>query len=420
VRPAQRGPDASWPPASAHRALALLCAITALAMSEAAAASSIGKKFHLFIVRNGFPRQNEFDEPFTPLLEKLALRGIDLPVTSTAPAFTYRFNFETGVPERSSESLGPVFVDRAQTVGIHRFDLAVAYLYAGLTDFNGHDFAGLIQAAGKVTEAGRQELSAFSAENFRLDVHQWLLSATYGLSDRWDANLLLPLVFTSLSVAGHGAFISSRAGSVPSFGRFPAEFDEGAFGVGDMLARSKYRFVEGPWVDVAAVLSVRVPTGNTGDFHGLGDTTITPTFVASRVFGAQDVHASLGMECNTDALERSRLHYGIGIALQPWERLAFPLDVIGSSSFVDDDFSIRAPRGRNFPQQRLGAEEIIRTIGRREIDLFVPRSDIIDLALGAKLDVVSTLTAYAGVIVPLTTDGLRASVIPTAELEFSF
>src|SRR5437762_2402999 len=104
-------------------------------------ARTLADKLHLFIDTNGFPTHGEFVENVTPTLERIALRGVDFPVTATNPGFTYRFNFETGVPERSSDSLGPIFVERAETVGKARLDLGLWYLYGNLTQFDGEDFA---------------------------------------------------------------------------------------------------------------------------------------------------------------------------------------------------------------------------------------------------------------------------------------
>ena len=52
--------------------------------------------------------------------------------------------------------------------------------------------------------------------------------------------------------------------------------------------------------------------------------------------------------------------------------------------------------------------------------VFVPRSDVVDLALGVKLNLVGTLVGFASAIVPVTSDGLRADVIPPAGFEWSF
>src|SRR5205807_2708522 len=106
----------------------------------AAEARSLTGKLHRFFDTTGFPAGGEFVETVTPLVQRLALRGLDFPVTATSPGFTYRFNFDLGVPEPSTESFGPVFVERPETVGWHRVDLGVSYLSADLTDFDGRSF----------------------------------------------------------------------------------------------------------------------------------------------------------------------------------------------------------------------------------------------------------------------------------------
>src|SRR5437867_675110 len=79
-------------------------------------AHTLADKLHEFIDRNGFPTHGQFIEVITPILARQAARGVDFPVTATTPGFTYRFNFELGVPERSSGALGPAFTERGDTI----------------------------------------------------------------------------------------------------------------------------------------------------------------------------------------------------------------------------------------------------------------------------------------------------------------
>jgi hypothetical protein len=58
------------------------------------------------------------------LVKQLAPNAADFPAISTVPGFTYRYNPEIQAFERSSRSLGPVFVERpltlvTETVGSH-------------------------------------------------------------------------------------------------------------------------------------------------------------------------------------------------------------------------------------------------------------------------------------------------------------
>src|SRR5262249_7060058 len=87
-------------------------------------ARSLTSKLHQFIGTPATPLANvTVVEPITPVIQRVAQDGTDFPVTSTAPGYTYSYNPELGLFERSSGSLGPVFGERAETVGRGRFDL---------------------------------------------------------------------------------------------------------------------------------------------------------------------------------------------------------------------------------------------------------------------------------------------------------
>ena len=104
------------------------------------------------------------------------------------------------MPVRTSQSLGPVYVERAETVGRNRLALGVSHLYADLDRFDGHDFADDI-ATASVAPGGKLG-QGFQAQDFSLESHVTSLSATYGVTDAWDVNVLLPIVQTSLQIDG--------------------------------------------------------------------------------------------------------------------------------------------------------------------------------------------------------------------------
>jgi len=386
-----------------------------------AVAGSLAERLHHFIDTRGFPTFGEFVEVVTPVVERLAVRSIDFPVTATSPAVSYRFNFDTGAFEPAPASLGPVFVERAETVGQKgRFDLGVSYLYANLTEFDGKAFGPQIVTAGKREDpaTGLQVASAFAGTRFSVASHVTSFSATYGLSERWDVNLLVPLVATSLTLAGNSATILAVGGREVS-ARGAERFEGSAFGVGDVLLRTKYRFRDDPSAKLAGALTLRLPSGNEGDFHGLGDVTVYPAAVVSRPIRTHDVHGSLGVELNADDLQRTRARYAIGTTLQPVAKLAVLLDVIGSSSFVDDRFVIRAPAGQLFPEFS-GLQDLVASRSAQRLVAFVPRSDVVDFAFGIRVNPLKTAVAFATAIVPITKDGLRAEAIGSAGVEVSF
>src|SRR5207253_4271897 len=100
----------------------------------------------------------------TPVAERLAVRGIDFPVASTTPGFTYRFNFELGAPERLTP-LGSNLAERADTVGRRRLDLGVFFVRGDLDKVDGEDFGTTV--AGRVRAPF--QVRAIPAQIFFLD-----------------------------------------------------------------------------------------------------------------------------------------------------------------------------------------------------------------------------------------------------------
>src|SRR5437870_2556881 len=122
----------------------------------------------------------------TPEVVELASRGIDFPATSTTPGFTYTYNPDLNVFERSSSSLGPALLERAETVGARRFDIGASYLFADLTQQNGHRFKG--DSVPYILSSTAEGLGVrhIRYDHFSLTASVWSASATYGVTDRWD------------------------------------------------------------------------------------------------------------------------------------------------------------------------------------------------------------------------------------------
>jgi Putative MetA-pathway of phenol degradation len=184
--------------------------------------------------------------------------------------------------------------------------------------------------------------------------------------------------------------------------------DDDATGVGDLLLRTKYHFLSLNGFNLASGLSLRLPTGDEDDFQGLGDVVVTPYLTVSQEYGRFDFHLQVGVDINADDTERSRVRYGGGMAVQLIERVAFLLDIIGSSNITDQDISVTVPV--IIGSQEVGTQTITQKL----------RTDIVDLSVGFKAALAQSAVGFAGVFIPLNDDGLRADVVPTAGLEVSF
>jgi hypothetical protein len=370
------------------------------------------------------------------LVQQLAPAAADFPAVSTVPGFTFSYNTELQAFERSSGSLGPVFVERPQTIGRGKLDIGFSYLFQDFDELDGDSLDGLsfrlghadcCGGPGFVTadgELGGTPGTAFELETadvtfdeFDLESHVLSLYGTYGITDKWDVNVLVPIVFTSLEVSARAVLNNDTIN--PFTGRpthlFPngtnvdsRHLDDDSTGVGDILLRTKYHLLSSNGFNLASGLSLRLPTGDEDDFQGLDDVVVTPYVTLSQEWSRFDFHFQGGFDINADDTERSRARYGIGLTTQLVERLAFLIDVIGSSNLTEQDISVTVPviEGQN----QIGTRTITQGIS----------TDIVDLSLGFKAAFTQSVVGFASVFIPLNDDGLRADAVPAAGLEVSF
>jgi hypothetical protein len=366
------------------------------------------------------------------LVSQLAPNAADFPAISTVPGFTYRYNPELEEFERTSTSLGPIFVERARTMGKGRFDVGAAYSYVKFDKLNGEDLGSLdlVLSHGESPVFG-EETATVVFEKFDLQSHVLSLFATYGITDHWDVNVLLPIVSTSLDVRAHATLdnvtesIDTPGGTI--FGPFhffdqalgSTEMDfttqDTKSGVGDLLIRTKYHLLRSDHFDLSPGVILRIPTGDVENFHGLGDTTLNIFAAGSSEISRFHLHGSLGFDINLSHTDRSRVRYAAGVTMQLFNRLAITADVIGSSNLTTQEISVEVPIFDNDafdtdPPTIAGYTTVTDSL----------RTDIVDIALGFKVNIVGSLVGFANVFVPLNDDGLRAIAVPTVGLEYSF
>jgi hypothetical protein len=368
-----------------------------------------------------------FGDFFGPAVQRLAVRGTDFPNTSTVPGFTYVYDPKLQALERSSQ-LGPVFTERADTVGGGRIEFGASFLFASLQQIDGGGFgtsASISQNQALVDSFNATDAVAeqITVDSFRLENYVVNMYATYGITDRWDVNVLVPLVYSRMRVRARRQFsaVDLASGTVtPITNPAGRSADGDALGIGDILVRTKYRLVDADPVAVASALTIRTPSGAEDDFQGLGDVTLTPTLILSYPLGPHSLHATFGFEFNADDIERTRGRYTVGGSAQLFESLGFLgqtallADFLGSSGLGDDEFG--APAGTfGIPGAGLSAVNPQGTI------LAVDRTDLLDLAAGIKTAIPGNGVLYVGAIIPLNDDGIRVEeAIPTGGVEFGF
>lgn len=162
-------------------------------------------------------------------------------------------------------------------------------------------------------------------------------------------------------------------------------FDDSAFGTGDLFLRSKWHFADTRWADLAVAGVLTLPTGNADDFLGFHDPTFTPWLIASKTRGRFGAHVNLGYAFRS-AKDVSQAEWITGGDFLALEWLTLNADFLG---FHDD--------------KRDGLND-----------------DVLQSAVGFKVNPLQKLVLAGTFQFPLNRDGLRADVIYTGQVEYTF
>jgi len=309
-----------------------------------------------------------------------AVRTADFIATATTPGFAYSYDPNTGTFTRTETSRGSVYVEPADTLGRGGINLSFAYLYADFTELDGVSLEDSLPARQR---RGADELDIETRKfDFRSQVFS--VSSTYGITDRWDINLLVPVFLTTLKLNGTSTLLIP--GARPFVNTFVA--NDSKLGIGDLLLRTKYRFPDLLGLQVASELILRLPSGNVDNFQGLGEVTVTPFLIAQRALGPHLLRANLGVEMNANDASQSRLRWAAGVTFRLLRYVSFSVDFVGSSGFVDHHF----------------------TAG--DVSGVIARTDVADAVASFEFSLWRQVVAQVGAIVPLTDDGLQADVLP--------
>jgi hypothetical protein len=374
------------------------------------------------------------------LVGTLAATAGDFNAVSTTPGFTYTYNPELKVFERSARNLGPVFLERAETVGRGRFDIGVSYLYVDFTKLNGNDLDHLnftlshdpFEIEGDGSPSFTEDTIRVQFTKFTLRSHVVPVYGTFGITDNWDVNLVIPVVQTDLDARATATIMVSPDNTDdPGAHRFPGggltntyHASDSKTGVGDILLRTKYRFTDSEGFNFAGGLGLRFPSGSKDDFQGIGDYTLTPAFIVSRLVtipilkdlqGPHDFHLNAGIETNVEHVSQSRARYGAGVTWRILERLAILTDVIGSSGLADTEVKTTVTEVSN----ELVGINVIETKTQKTFTRDV-RTDLVDFHAGLKFNLYAGLIGHVGAIIPLNNDGLRTNLTPTGGFEYDF
>ncbi|TAN34270.1 hypothetical protein EPN27_04735, partial [Patescibacteria group bacterium] len=121
------------------------------------------------------------------------------PVSSTGGGFTFQYDSELEVFTRTTDSLGPIFAERATTLGKKKINFGFSYTYIDYSKLQGKDLHNLKSI---VFLDQKQKDKNLLQLDFDVNVKSNLFSfyGTYGITDRWDISMLVPILQVQFDV----------------------------------------------------------------------------------------------------------------------------------------------------------------------------------------------------------------------------
>ena len=338
------------------------------------------------------------------------LSQVSFPLPSTQGGYHLTFNNVTNEYESAQGSLGPIFGERAGTLGKGGWNFGVSYTYVKYTQFEGDDLKDL---SVTLTHTNPQIVSFVPGVGgnyyfrrdkvlmtFDVDLKSqvFALYGSHGITDKLDVSFLIPLIRNELSVDSRLAvlldssaqFVSTPVHLFDATGRTgdpqTDSADGSASGIGDLILSSKYAAYQGERFNGAGVVQLRLPTGDEDNFLGKGKTGGKVMGVISSSFpmgsGEFNPHLNVGYDANSGSKGQDSVDYTLGFDyghLVSEKMFTAAAGVVGSRevSGTGDD----------------------------------AKQSLLDLDLGFKIQVSSKSLVYFNVQVPLNDDGLRADQI---------
>ncbi len=300
-----------------------------------------------------------FQSNFTQFNVALVSQLTALPLPSPASGFTYAFDPGTGTFRRTTRSFGPILSDRAETIGRGRLSVGFNYQYFSFDSLDSVDLSAVpalfthddFQLGG-----GRLDVVT-TANSVEASLAQWTGAITYGLTDRIDVSLAVPVVRTTLSVLSNARI--QRIGTVdPAVHFFHDDTAPGGFGdrkqfsavgsasgVGDLIVRVKANALREGHRALAVGIALRLPTGDEKDLLGSGALGAKPFAALSTNVGRLSPRANVAYQWNGKSVLANDVRLGLkgglpdqllyvaGTDVGVNERFSLALDVLGQHVF---------------------------------------------------------------------------------------
>lgn len=388
-----------------------------------------------------FVSQPNAQETLRQLNRGIASQLSTFPLGSSSAGFTYTFDPELGVFNRSTETFGPVFAERPLTAGKGKFSFGATQLHATYDRFEGQELREgdiKLYLTHEDTNLDSSNLNPWfegdiieSALSIDLKNDTTVFYANYGVSDRFDIGVAIPYQRLDLS-ARIDARIEHLATAPDPFvvHTFPdGEGDETSFfesgsaeGIGDVVLRGKYNFFRGTRTNVAAALDLRLPTGDSDDLLGSGATQAKISAIAARVSSKRfSPRIAAGYTLSSGGADfvgelPDEINYSAGFDAALHSRVTLTADFLGRT-LLDADRLVR--RDRLF-ENVLRTDPTVRQTTRISTETETGNLNLMIGSAGIKVNPVGRLLLMVNLLFGIGDSGLQDDVTPVFGIDYSF
>jgi len=394
----------------------------------------------------------------------LAIQLSSFPLGSSAGGFTWTFEPVSGAVTRASDSFGPLFAERALTIGKNRLNFGVNYQRVTFDHLDGKNLRGreIANYTGLPEFLGVDGVFFEEALDLQLNTQTISAFATYGVTDRLDVGVAVPIIrvdvkATIVSLYGDTVTGTSKPDRpeategcvnywIPAIREhaeniydplpspvkphgcgFIAAASGTATGIGDIVVRAKYNVFKGQGGGLAGGVDARLPTGDERNLLGVGGAQTKVYLAASTGLSHLSPHVNVGYTISGKS-DAATMANAI---------LAAPPDEINYVGGADVPLSLRTTVavdviGRTL--RKVGTlEEVPSLFGSRNGDPYGTKRLYQELRLhpgadlhlllgsaGVKVNPAANLLMSANVLFPLTKSGLTDRLTWMLGFDYSF
>ena len=350
-------------------------------------------------------------------------------LTTPSPASGVIISFGSG-GLGSERDLGPIFSDRAGTIGRHRLYVAFAYQFFEFDQINNIPLKQIpvqFAACAYPTATG---CTPFIETSSRLDLklNEFTSYLTFGLANRLDVSVAIPFVNVRMAMAAGCSVCSQTQLAEPGVAAFdlffiPNQAARSSTGIGDVTLRAKVLIVKGERAGFSVGSDFRLPTGDDFNLEGSGTFGAKPFAAFDYRTRILSPHATIGFQANGSSILASQnsasahlpnsLTYAPGVDVRLARSLSATVDLLGQS-FFHSQKAFEAPRAP------LNHPDTACQTGVQATQCEYETLTTNGLALGAKFNPTHTLIISGNVLVKLDHNGLHYKPSPMAGVSYTF